>query len=115
MARVKRGIVVKRKHKALLEAAKGYRGSRSKIVKRAHEAVLHAGEYAFMGRKLKKRDLRSLWINRINQAVKKLGYTYHEFIFKLKEKKILLNRKIMADLVITDFTAFKKVVEKAMS
>lgn len=115
MARIKRGIVVKRKHKALLEAAKGYRGARSKIVKRAHEAVLHAGEYAFMGRKLRKRDMRSLWINRINQAVSGLGFSYHEFIFKLKKKNIILNRKILADLVVSDLESFKKIVEKTMS
>lgn len=115
MARVKRGIVSRRKHKDLLELAKGYRGARSRAVKRAHEAVLHAGEYAFMGRKLRKRDLRASWINRINQASRKLGFTYKDFIHKLTEKKIILNRKMLADLVLTDFESFKKVVEKAMA
>lgn len=115
MARVKRGIVAKRKHKDLLDRAEGYRGARSRSVKRAHEAVLHAGEYAFAGRKLKKRDFRALWINRINQAVRSLGYPYKDFIHKLTEKKIILNRKMLADLVVSDFETFKKVVEKTMA
>ncbi len=112
MARVKRGIVVKRKHKDLLEQAKGYRGSRSRLIKRAHEAVLHSGEYAFTGRKLRKRDMRALWINRISQACKSLDFSYKDFIYQLKIKKILLNRKILAKLVVEDFDTFKKVVEK---
>lgn len=113
MTRVKRGITVKRKHKDLLKQARGYRGSRSRLIKRAHESVLHAGEYAFMGRKLKKRDFRNLWIIRISEACKKLDYSYKDFIFNLKQKKILLNRKMLSELVVSDFETFKKVVEKA--
>lgn len=113
MARVKRGIVVKRKHKKMLEMAKGFRGSRSRLFKRAHEAVLHAGEYAYAGRKLKKRDMRSLWITRIGYASKSLGLSYNTLIHNLKKHKILLNRKMLGFLVTEDIEAFKKVVEKA--
>lgn len=113
MSRVKRGIVVKRKHKKLLGLAKGYRGSKSRLIKKAHEAVLHAGEYAFTGRKLKKRDMRNLWITRIGYAAKSQGISYNALVHKLKEHKILLNRKMLAHLVTDDFEAFKKVVEKA--
>lgn len=115
MARVKRGVSVKRRHKAILKRTKGYRGARRTSVKRSHEAVLHAGEYAFMGRKLKKRDIRRLWISRISQATKQLGIPYKDFIHQLTMKKIALNRKMLADLVGTDFETFKKVVEKAKS
>lgn len=113
MARVKRGVEVRRKHKQMLELAKGYRGSRSRSIKRAHEAVLHSGEYAFAGRKNKKRDMRRLWITRISQQTKQLGVSYSDFISGLKKNKIGLNRKMLAELVVSDLNAFKKVVEKA--
>lgn len=113
MARVKRGIGVKRKHKKMLRQAKGYRGSRSRSFKRAHESVLHSGEYAFAGRKLKKRDMRRQWITRISQASKQLGVSYSVFLRGLKKNKIGLNRKMLADLVVSDFDIFKKVVEEA--
>lgn len=113
MARVKRGVVVKRKHKKFLNLAKGYRGTKSRIFKKAHEAVLHAGEYAFTGRKLKKRDMRNLWITRIGMASKQLGTSYKDLIHGLKLRKIELNRKMLALLVVEDFETFKKVVEKS--
>lgn len=113
MARVKRGIGVRRKHKQMLELAKGYRGSRSRSIKRAHESVLHSGEYAFAGRKNKKRDIRRLWITRISEATKQLGVSYSVFISGLKKNSIGLDRKMLADLVTSDFDTFKKVVEKA--
>ena len=111
MARVKRGVAVKQKHKKMLGLAKGYRGARSKIYRRAHEAVLHAGEYAFVGRKLKKRDFRALWITHISSAVKASGTSYSQFTAKLKEKKIALNRKMLNELVVNDNNSFKKLVE----
>lgn len=111
MARVKRGITVKKKHKKMLSLAKGYRGSRSKIYRRAHEAVLHAGEYAYHGRKLKKRDFRSLWINHISHAVKENGLSYSKFMQSLKTNKIELNRKMLNDLVVNDKESFKKLVD----
>ncbi len=115
MSRVKRALVTQRKHKKLLNLAKGYRGARSRLVKRAHEAVLHAGEYAFSGRKLKKRDMRSLWITRIGYAAKQLGTSYNTLIHHLNQKKIGLNRKMLNELVTQDFETFKKVVEKAQA
>ncbi|MBI2029411.1 50S ribosomal protein L20 [Candidatus Gottesmanbacteria bacterium] len=111
MARVKRGIVVKRKHKKMLSMAKGYRGSRSKIYRRAHEAVLHAGEYAFAGRKLKKRDFRALWITHISQAAKLNNISYSKFMDLLREKNIALNRKMLNELVVNDNNSFKKLVQ----
>lgn len=113
MARVKRGIVVKRKHKKMLLMAKGYRGARSKIYRRAHEAVLHAGEYAFAGRKLKKRDFRALWITHISQAAKLNNISYSKLMLSLKTKQIVLNRKMLNDLVVNDNNSFKKLVEFA--
>ena len=112
MSRVKRGVTTGRRHKRLLTRAKGFRGSRSKLVKRATEAVLHAGQYAFHGRKLKKRNFRSLWINRISEASKALDMPYKDLIFKLKEKKIVLNRKMLAQMVLEDPETFKKVINE---
>ncbi len=112
MARVKRGVNVGKKHKKILKLAKGYRGARSRSFKRAHEAVLHAGEYAFAGRKQKKRQTRTLWINRINSALKQLGLSYREFTHNLKKQKVILNRKILADLVINDMATFHKIVKE---
>lgn len=113
MARVKRGVEAGRKHKQTLALAKGYRGARSRSVRRAHEAILHAGDYAFAGRKNKKRDLRRLWITRISAATKRLGVSYSDFISGLRKNKIGLNRKMLADLVVNDFETFRKVVLEA--
>lgn len=111
MTRIKRGIVSRRKHKKLLAATKGYRGTKSRLIKVAHEAELHAGAYAFHGRKLKKRDFRQLWITRIGEAVRLEGLSYSIFINKLKKANIELDRKILSDLVVNDPTAFKQVVD----
>lgn len=111
MARIKRGVISRRKHKKLLTATKGYRGTKSRLVKVAHEAVFHAGAYAYHGRKLKKRDFRSLWITRIGEAVKQEGLSYSVFMNKLKKANIQLDRKILSDLVVNDLLAFKKVVD----
>lgn len=111
MARVKRGIVSKRKHKKLLKAAKGYRGTKSRLIKVAKEAEVHARAYSYHGRKLRKRNIRSLWITRISEAVKKEGLSYSLFINKLKKANITLDRKILSDLVVNDPDTFKKVVE----
>lgn len=110
MARVKRGLVSKRKHKKLLELNKGYRGTKSKLIRVAKEASLHAGQYAYHGRKLKKRDIRSLWITRISEASKKEGISYSKFIAGLKKEKIELDRKILNELVQEDPETFKKIV-----
>ncbi len=110
MARVKRGTVSRRKHKKLLALNKGYRGTKSKLTKVAHEAALHAGAYAYHGRKLRKRDNRSLWITRISEAAKKEGLSYSVLMNKLKVNKIELDRKILNDLVQEDPETFKKIV-----
>ncbi len=110
MTRVKRGLVAHRKHKKLLGLTKGYRGTKSKLTKMAHEAALHAGEYAFHGRKRKKRDFRSLWITRISEAAKQNGTSYSKLISALIKNDIKIDRKILSDLVLNDNETFKKVV-----
>lgn len=112
MARVKGGVKTKRRHKKVLKLAKGYWMSRSKQFKKAKEAVLHAGEYAFTGRKDKKRDFRKLWIIRLNAAVRPHGLTYSKFIKGLKDKKIELDRKVLAQLAVEHPQVFNKIVEK---
>lgn len=113
MTRVKGGTTTRKRHKKILKLAKGYRGQRSKIYRRAKEAVLHAGEYAFAGRKQRKRDFRRLWIQRINAGLIPFDLKYSQFIKLLQEKKIKLDRKILADLTLNNPDAFKKIVEKA--
>ncbi len=115
MTRVKRGVTSHKKHKKLLELTKGFRGTRSKLVRVAKEAALHAGQYAYHGRKLKKRDFRTLWITRINYAVKQHDLSYSEFINKLKKANIQLDRKILANLVVEDPTVFSQIVDKVKS
>lgn len=110
MTRVKRGIVSKRRHNKLMDQAKGYRGTKSRLTRVAREAVLHAGQYAFHGRKLRKRDMRSLWITRIGEAARLEGTSYSKLINMLKKSKIELNRKILADIIVSDNTTFKKIL-----
>ena len=113
MVRVKRGVISKQKHNKLLAEAKGYRGTRSSLVKTAREAVLHAGEYAFHGRKRKKRDFRRIWIVRINEALKAEGKQYSRFVSGMKSKNIALDRKILANLVQEDPETFKAITQEA--
>jgi large subunit ribosomal protein L20 len=112
MVRIKGGVKTRAKHKKVLKLAKGYWMTRHKQFKKAKEAVLHAGEYAFKGRKLRKRDFRQLWIIRINAAVRNLGIKYSIFIKKLKDNKIELDRKILSQLAVEQPEIFKKIVEK---
>lgn len=112
MARVKRGIVSKRKHNKLANLTKGYRGTKHRLVKTAKEAALHAGAYAYHGRKLKKRDIRSLWIVRISEAAKKEGTSYSKLMNGLKKSKIELDRKILSDLVLNDPKTFSEVLKQ---
>lgn len=112
MARVKRGTVSHRKHKKLHELTKGYRGGRGKLVREAKSALLHAGEYAFAGRKLRKRDMRRLWIIQLGNAVRNEGLSYSKFVASLKAKKIDLDRKILADLAVNHPDDFKKIVDQ---
>lgn len=111
--RIKRGIVSRRKHKKVLSLAKGYLGTRHKLIRVAKQAVLQAGNYAFAGRKLRKRNFRALWITRISHAVKNYGINYSVFIKKLQAAKISLDRKILADLAVNDPETFKHIVETA--
>ncbi len=111
MTRVKTGVITKKKHKKVLKLAKGYWMTRHKQFKKAKEAVLHAGEYAFVGRKLKKRDFRELWIVRLNAAVRTLGLTYNQFIHLLKEKKVGLDRKVLSQLAVEHPQVFENIVK----
>ena len=111
MARIKRGTVARRKHNKLLAMTKGFRGTKRKLVKIAKEASLHAGQYAYHGRKLRKRDFRVLWITRISEAVKLENLSYSVFIDKLKKANIILDRKILSNLIVEDPKTFKHIVD----
>jgi len=113
--RVTRGVVSKRKHNKLLGLVKGFRGTKSKLTKVAHEAALHSGAYAFHGRKLRKRDFRTLWITRIGEAVQKEDLSYSVFMNKLKKSNIELDRKILSDLIVNDPTTFQQIVSQVKS
>jgi large subunit ribosomal protein L20 len=111
MARIKRGVTSHKKHKKLLELAKGYRGGRSKLVKEARQSVLHSGQYALAGRRQRRRDFRKLWITQVGIASKILGISYSKLIPALKAKNIMLDRKILAELAVKDHPTFQKIVE----
>lgn len=113
--RVKRGVTTHAKHKKLLVANKGYRMTKRRNVRVAREAYLHAGEYAFAGRKNRKRDFRRMWILRIGEAVKLHGLSYSSFINKLKVSKVGLDRKILSNLIVENPDAFSKIVDKVQS
>ena len=111
MARVKRGLVSKRKHNKLRGLTKGYRGTKSKLTKVAHEAALHAGQYAYHGRKLRKRDNREVWIHHISEAVSKQGISYSKFMGNLKKEKVEVDRKILNQILQDSPEIFKKIVD----
>jgi large subunit ribosomal protein L20 len=113
MARVKRGVTAHRRHKRLLDAAEGRKGTKSRLIKPAREALLHAMAYATRDRKQRKRQLRGLWIVRINAAVRARGLSYAKFIQGLKAAEIDLDRKILADLAVRDAGTFTQIVEVA--
>ena len=102
-----------RRHRKILARAKGFRQARRTRIQTAKEAVLHAGAYAYHGRKLKKRDLRSLWIVRMNAALREMGISYSKFIPALKKEKIEIDRKMLAEIAVKDPETFKKVVKEA--
>ena len=108
--RVKSGVDTRRKHKKVLKLASGYWMTRHKQFKKAKEAVLHAGQYAYHGRKLKKRDLRKLWITRLNAALREEGSKYSQFINDLKKKNISLNRKVLAQIAFEKPKTFQNIV-----
>jgi len=113
MARVKRGVTAHKRHKRLLQDAEGRRGTRSKLIKPAREALLHALAYATRDRKQRKRQMRQLWIVRVNAAARQNGMTYGRFIAGLKAANVEIDRKILADLAIRDSGTFAKIVELA--
>ncbi len=113
MARVKRGVAAHKRHKRLLAQAVGRRGTRSKLIRPAREALLHALVYAYRDRRDRKRDMRRLWIERINAASRLNGMPYGRFIAGLKAAGIEVDRKMLADLAIRDSAAFAKMVEMA--
>ena len=115
MARVKRGVTARRRHKKLLKLAKGYYNARRKVFRVANQAVIKAGQYAYIGRKQKKRNFRSLWITRINAAARMNGLSYSRFMNGLLKAGITLDRKVLADIAVHDATGFAALAEKAKS
>ena len=113
MARVKRGVTSHRRHKKILSQAKGYYGNRSKIYRVANQAEMRSLRYAYAHRKLRKRDFRKLWIARINAACRMNDMSYSRFINGLTKAGVEINRKVLADLAITDPKAFSDLVEVA--
>ncbi|HYZ02660.1 MAG TPA: 50S ribosomal protein L20 [Candidatus Binatia bacterium] len=113
MARVKRGTVARRKHRAVIERAKGYRFSRKLLFKPANEAVLHSLAYAFRDRRQRKRDFRKLWVVRINAAARQGGLPYNRFMHGLRQAGVEIDRKVLADLAVRDSGSFARLVEVA--
>ena len=113
MARVKGAIMTRKRRKSVLKAAKGYWGAKSKHFKMAKQAVLKSGNYAFAGRKAKKRDMRALWITRISAQAKVCGMNYSTLMHGLKLAGIELNRKMLSEIAIADKEAFAAICEKA--
>ena len=115
MARIKGGLNAKKKHNRTLKLAKGYRGARSKQYRVAKQSVMRALTSAYAGRKQKKRQMRQLWIARINAAARLNGLSYSQFMHGLKLANVDLNRKVLADMAVTDAAGFAKLVEVAKS
>ncbi|SRR5690606_33449555 len=113
MARVKRGVTARRRHKKILAQAKGYYGFRSRVLRVAKQAVTKAGQYAYRDRKQKKRVFRSLWITRINAQARAQGISYSRLVAGLKKACIEIDRRVLAELAVNDKAAFAAVVEKA--
>ena len=113
MARVKRGVQAKARHKKVLKQAKGFRGARSRTYKVAKQAVMRAGQYAYRDRRVKKRVFRSLWIVRINAAARENGLTYSKLIAGLKKANIDLDRKVLASIAVNDKEALSQIAEQA--
>ncbi|MGP1928333.1 MAG: 50S ribosomal protein L20 [Arsenophonus sp. NC-QC1-MAG3] len=115
MARVKRGVIARERHKKILKQAKGYDGSRSRVYRVAFQAVIKAGQYAYRDRRQRKRQFRQLWIARINAAARQNGLSYSNFINGLRKCSIEIDRKILSDIAIFDEVTFATLVEKAKS
>ena len=113
MARVKRGVTARARHKKVLAKAKGYRGARSRVYRVAKQAVIKAGQYAYRDRRQRKRQFRSLWIIRINAGAREHGLSYSQFMYGLKKADIEIDRKVLADLAVADKAAFGEIVAQA--
>jgi large subunit ribosomal protein L20 len=113
MARVKRGVPAHRRHQRLLKQAEGRRGTRSKLIRPAREALMHALAYAYRGRKERKRQLRALWIVRLNAAARQNGLTYGNFIAGLRRAGVTLDRKVLADIAVRDSATFARIADVA--
>ena len=113
MARIKGAMMTRKRRKKTLKLAMGYWGSKSRHFKMAKQAVMKSGNYAFIGRKARKRDFRRLWITRISAACRANGITYSVFMNGLKKADVVLNRKMLAEIAVADEAAFKALVEKA--
>jgi large subunit ribosomal protein L20 len=115
MARVKRGVAAHRRHRSVLKQVKGHRGTRNRLYKRAHESLMHALKYAYRDRRNRKRDMRRLWIQRINAASRLNGLPYSKLIHGLSVAGVEVDRKMLADIAVRDEEAFAAVVEVAKS
>ena len=113
MARVKRGVTARRRHKKILKLAKGYFNARRKVFRVAKQAVTKAAQYAYIGRKQRKRQFRALWIVRINAGARMFGLSYSRFMNGLRKAEITLDRKVLSDIAVHDIAAFGKLAEKA--
>ena len=113
MARIKGAMMTRKRRKKILKLAKGYYGAKSKLFKTAKEAVMKSGQYAYIGRRQKKRDFRRLWITRISAAAKLNGMNYSTFRYGLKKANITLNRKMLAELAVSDPAGFTALTDKA--
>lgn len=112
MARIKRAVTTRARRKKILKRAKGYYGAKSIRFKMAKQAVMKSGQYAYVGRKRKKRDFRKLWIVRINAAARQNGISYSKLMDNLKKNNITINRKMLAEMAVNDISGFNKIVEK---
>ncbi len=113
MARVKRGVIARRRHKKVLGKAKGYYGARRKTFKVANQAVIKAGQYAYRDRRVRKREFRALWIQRINAAARTNGISYSRLMNGLKQAEIEIDRKVLADMAVHDEAGFAALAERA--
>lgn len=113
MARVKRGVIARARHKKVLKQAKGYYGARSRVYRVAKQAVIKAGQYAYRDRRVKKRQFRALWIQRINAAARMNGLSYSRMINGLNKAGVAIDRKMLADIAVHDLPAFGQLAEKA--
>lgn len=113
MPRVKGGVVTHRRHKKVLKLTKGHRASRHSLYKRAHESMIHALDYAYCHRRERKGDMRRLWIIRINAAAREAGLSYNQFMYGIKKADVSINRKVLADMAVSDPDGFSKLLELA--